>query len=61
LTARTPRTGVPMSPYMPFTPMTPCTPGLVSRQARKERIKAEGKKVLVEEDLVKDGEEMWDM
>jgi hypothetical protein len=41
--------------------MTPVTPGLVSRKERKERIKAEGRKVLVEEDLVKDGDDMWDM
>jgi hypothetical protein len=64
LTARTPRTGVPQTPYsayMPFTPMTPVTPGLVSKKERKERIKAEGRKVLVEEDLVKDGDDMWDM
>jgi len=63
LTARTPRTGVPQTPYsayMPFTPVTPVTPGLVSRRERKERIKAEGRKVLVEEDEVKDAEEMWD-
>jgi hypothetical protein len=45
---------------MPFTPVTPVTPGLVSRRERKERIKAEGRKVLVEEDEVKDKEEMWD-
>jgi hypothetical protein len=63
MTGRTPRTGMPMTPYtpyMPFTPITPVTPGLMSRKARKERIKAEGRKVLVEEDEVKDDEEMWD-
>jgi hypothetical protein len=62
MTGRTPRTGVPMTPYtpyMPFTPITPVTPGLMSRKARKERIKAEGRKVLVEEDEVMEEDEMW--
>jgi len=63
MTARTPRTGVPMTPYtpyMPFTPITPVTPGLMSRKMRKERIKEQGRKVLVEEDEVVDDDEMWD-
>jgi hypothetical protein len=63
MTARTPRTGVPMTPYtpyMPFTPITPVTPGLMSRKQRKERIKAQGRKVLAEEDEVKDNGDMWD-
>jgi hypothetical protein len=64
-TGRTPRTGMmpqtPYSAYMPFTPMTPVTPGLMSRKDRKERIKAQGRQVLLEEDEVKDNEEMWDM
>ncbi|KIV99378.1 uncharacterized protein PV09_08923 [Verruconis gallopava] len=62
LTARTPRTGVPMTPYtpyMPFTPITPVTPGLMSRKMRKERIKAQGQRVLMEEDEVPDEDEMW--
>ncbi|KAF2434529.1 hypothetical protein EJ08DRAFT_470198 [Tothia fuscella] len=63
LTGRTPRTGVPQtpfSPYMPYTPMTPVTPGLVNRKMMKERAKATGRKVLVEEDVVKDSDDMWD-
>jgi hypothetical protein len=64
MTGRTPRTGVPMtpySPYMPFTPITPITPRLVNKRERKELKKAQGKKVIIEEDAVKDKDEMWDM
>lgn len=58
-----PKTGVPQtpySPYTPFTPMTPVTPRhLVSREDRKRNKKKEGLKVLSEDDLVKDDEDMW--
>jgi hypothetical protein len=50
----------PYTPYMPFTPITPVTPGLMKRKDRKERIKAQGRQVLVEEDEVKDDEDMWE-
>ena len=62
MTGRTPRTGVPMtpySPYMPFSPITPVTPRLVGKRERKERVKQAGKKVIIEEDMVKDQD--WDM
>ena len=58
-----PRTGVPStpySPYMPFTPITPITPGrLVTKEERKRNQKKNGLKVLVEDDLVKNDEDMW--
>jgi len=61
-TGRTPRTGVPATPYsayMPFSPLTPVTPRLVTRQDRKAAKKAEGKRVITEEDAVKDDKEIW--
>ncbi|KIV97554.1 hypothetical protein PV10_01291 [Exophiala mesophila] len=58
-----PKTGVPQtpySPYTPFTPMTPVTPRhLVTREDRKRNKKKEGLKVLSEDDLVRDDEDMW--
>lgn len=58
-----PRTGVPRtpySPYMPFTPITPLTPSrVVGRQERKQREKEAGMRVLMEDDLVQNDEDMW--
>ncbi|KAF2754701.1 hypothetical protein EJ05DRAFT_130438 [Pseudovirgaria hyperparasitica] len=63
LSLTTPRTGMPntpYSPYMPFTPITPVTPShLVTRKDRKERKKMEGKRVLREDDMVKEEDELW--
>ncbi|RJE18860.1 hypothetical protein PHISCL_08795 [Aspergillus sclerotialis] len=56
------RTGVPTpySPYMPFTPVTPLTPSrVVTRRQRKKEMKENGLRVLTEDDLVKDAEDMW--
>ena len=50
----------PYSPYMPFTPVTPLTPSrIVTRQQRKQQDKENGLRVLREDDMVKDGEDMW--
>ena len=61
--ARTPRTGVPMtpySPYMPFTPLTPMTPSrLVTREERKRREKEEGRRVVTIEDAVVEEADTW--
>lgn len=57
-----PRTGMPTpySPYMPFTPVTPLTPSrLVTKRDRKKQNKAQGLKVLHEDDLVKNDDELW--
>ena len=58
-----PKTGLPQtpySPYMPFTPMTPVTPrSLVTKKEMKKMRKMEGLKVLSEDDLVQDDDEMW--
>lgn len=63
LSARTPRTGVPMtpySPYMPFTPLTPITPSrLVTREERKRREKQEGRRVITAEDAVVEEADAW--
>ena len=56
------RTGVPTpySPYMPFTPVTPLTPSrVVTRRQRKKEMKENGLRVLTEDDLVKNAEDMW--
>lgn len=61
--ARTPRTGVPMtpySPYMPFTPLTPITPSrLVTREERKRKEKQEGRRVLTADDAVVEEADAW--
>lgn len=61
--ARTPRTGVPMtpySPYMPFTPLTPITPSrLVTREERKRKAKQEGRRVATVEDAVVEEADAW--
>ncbi|KAJ5740572.1 hypothetical protein N7493_000444 [Penicillium malachiteum] len=57
-----PITGMPTpyTPYMPFTPVTPFTPGrTVTRRQRKREEKTNGLRVLVEDDLVKDDNDMW--
>jgi hypothetical protein len=57
-----PRTGMPTpySPYMPFTPVTPITPSrLVTRRERKKMGKSTGLKILHEDDLVKNDEDLW--
>ena len=56
-----PRTGqaTPYSPYMPFTPLTPVTPHLTSRAERRQREREEGRRVLRQQDVVIDENEMW--
>ncbi|KAJ5807990.1 hypothetical protein N7474_009259 [Penicillium riverlandense] len=57
-----PMTGMPTpySPYMPFTPVTPFTPGrTVNKKQRKREEKENGLRVLIEDDLVKDDNDMW--
>jgi len=57
-----PITGVPTpySAYMPFTPVTPFTPGrTVTKRQRKREEKENGLRVLNEDDLVKDEQDMW--
>lgn len=57
-----PRTGVPTpySPYMPFTPVTPLTPSrVVTKRQRKREGKDNGLRVLNEDDMVKDEDDMW--
>jgi hypothetical protein len=59
-----PRTGMPTpySPYMPFTPLTPMTPSrLVTKKERKKEQKANGLRVLAEDDMVASDEDMWGM
>lgn len=57
-----PTTGMPTpySPYMPFTPVTPFTPGrMVTKQQRRRQERENGLRVLNEDDLVKDEEDLW--
>ncbi|KAE8396609.1 hypothetical protein ETB97_010042 [Aspergillus alliaceus] len=57
-----PRTGMPTpySPYMPFTPVTPLTPSrMVTKRQRKREAKESGLRVLNEDDIVRDEEDMW--
>ncbi|EAW08314.1 uncharacterized protein ACLA_030470 [Aspergillus clavatus NRRL 1] len=57
-----PRTGLPTpySPYMPFTPLTPLTPSrMVTKRQRRRETKEHGLRVLNEDDIVKDDEDMW--
>lgn len=55
-----PKTGVPYSPYIPNTPMTPITPRrLLNKNELKLKRKGEKLKVLHEDDLVQDDEDMW--
>ncbi|KAJ5893812.1 hypothetical protein N7495_005503 [Penicillium taxi] len=59
---RGPITGVPTpyTPYMPFTPVTPFTPGrIVSKRQRKREERSNGLRVLNEDDLVKDDDDIW--
>ncbi|CAF9925545.1 MAG: hypothetical protein GOMPHAMPRED_003923 [Gomphillus americanus] len=51
----------PYSPfYMPMTPLTPMTPSrLVTREERKRAKKEEGRRLLTQEDMVVDEEDMW--
>jgi hypothetical protein len=55
---------VPYSPYQPFTPMIPITPRLVTREERKMKERLEKKAGLasprIQEDLVKDRDDLWD-
>lgn len=57
-----PMTGMPTpySPYMPFTPVTPFTPGrTVTKHQRRRQERENGLRVLNEDDLVKDEDDMW--
>lgn len=57
-----PRTGMPTpySPYMPFTPVTPLTPSrLVTKREKRRHEKTNGLRVLHEDDMVKNDEEIW--
>lgn len=57
-----PITGVPTpySAYMPFTPVTPFTPGrTVTKRQRRREEKENGLRVLNEDDLVKDDDDIW--
>lgn len=57
-----PMTGMPTpySPYMPFTPVTPFTPGrTVTKHQRRRQERENGLRVLNEDDLVKDDNDMW--
>ncbi|KAJ6119357.1 hypothetical protein N7523_003637 [Penicillium sp. IBT 18751x] len=57
-----PITGVPTpySAYMPFTPVTPFTPGrTVTKRQRRREEKENGLRVLNEDDLVKDDDDVW--
>ncbi|KAE8400162.1 hypothetical protein BDV37DRAFT_212285 [Aspergillus pseudonomiae] len=57
-----PRTGMPTpySPYMPFTPVTPLTPSrMVTKRQRKREAKESGLRVLNEDDIVRDNDDMW--
>lgn len=61
---RAPGTAGPQTPYSPFympqTPLTPMTPSrLVTREERKRAKKAEGRRVLTQEDMVVSEEDMW--
>ena len=61
---RAPGTAGPQTPYSPFympqTPLTPMTPSrLVTREERKRQKKAEGRRVLTQEDMVVSEEDMW--
>ncbi|THC91722.1 hypothetical protein EYZ11_008825 [Aspergillus tanneri] len=57
-----PRTGLPTpySPYMPFTPVTPLTPSrIITKRQRKREIRENGLRVLNEDDMVRDEEDIW--
>lgn len=57
-----PITGMPTpySPYMPFTPVTPFTPGrTVTKHQRRRQERENGLRVLNEDDLVKDEDDIW--
>jgi hypothetical protein len=57
-----PRTGMPTpySPYMPFTPVTPLTPSrLVTKREKRRQQKNNGLRVLHEDDMVKNDDDMW--
>ncbi|KAJ5678763.1 hypothetical protein N7462_007007 [Penicillium macrosclerotiorum] len=57
-----PMTGMPTpySPYMPFTPVTPFTPGhRVTRDQRRLQERQNNLRVLNEDDMVKDNDDVW--
>lgn len=57
-----PITGMPTpySAYMPFTPVTPFTPGrMVKKQERRRQERENGLRVLNEDDMVKDENDIW--
>lgn len=57
-----PVTGMPTpySAYMPFTPVTPFTPGrMVTKRERRREERENGLRVLNEDDLVKDDDDVW--
>ncbi|KAF7719953.1 Uncharacterized protein PECH_005810 [Penicillium ucsense] len=57
-----PMTGMPTpySAYMPYTPVTPFTPGrMVTRRERRREERENGLRVLNEDDLVKDDQDVW--
>lgn len=57
-----PVTGMPTpySAYMPFTPVTPFTPGrMVTKRERRREERENGLRVLNEDDLVKDDNDVW--
>ncbi|QKX53434.1 uncharacterized protein TRUGW13939_00513 [Talaromyces rugulosus] len=57
-----PRTGMPTpySPYMPFTPVTPLTPSrLVTKREKRRQQKSNGLRVLHEDDMVKNDDDIW--
>lgn len=57
-----PITGMPTpySPYMPFTPVTPFTPGrTVTKHQRRRQERENGLRVLNEDDMVKDENDIW--
>lgn len=57
-----PRTGMPTpySPYMPFTPVTPLTPSrLVTKREKRRHDKNNGLRVLHEDDMVKNDDDLW--
>ena len=50
----------PYSPYMPQTPLTPMTPSrLVTREERKRMKKEQGRRVLTQDDVVPEENDMW--
>jgi ribosomal protein L35 len=44
---------------MPFTPLTPVTPHLVTKKERKDRRRAEGRRVVHERDMVQSPKEIF--